>query len=92
MWSRTVCKQKHAEEARGKLNGTTVGKQTVSLSWGCNPSNKQMRADPSSNELHLHVWGIFSISQPTSKLIAEVKMIKATFEWLHEMVKSWIWG
>lgn len=38
------------------------------------------------------VWGIFSISQPTSKLIAEVKMIKATFEWLHEMVKSWIWG
>ncbi|KAL8154006.1 hypothetical protein V2J09_011766 [Rumex salicifolius] len=34
-----------AEEALDKLNGTTIGKQTVRLSWGRNPSNKQMRND-----------------------------------------------
>ncbi|PIN12812.1 Apoptosis-promoting RNA-binding protein TIA-1/TIAR (RRM superfamily) [Handroanthus impetiginosus] len=34
-----------AEEALQKLNGTTIGKQTVRLSWGRNPANKQSRAD-----------------------------------------------
>ncbi|XP_042494176.1 polyadenylate-binding protein RBP47-like isoform X2 [Macadamia integrifolia] len=38
----------HAEEALQRLNGTVIGKQTVRLSWGRNPANKQMRADPSS--------------------------------------------
>lgn len=33
----------NAEEALQKLNGTTIGKQTVRLSWGRNPANKQMR-------------------------------------------------
>ncbi|KAL8141142.1 hypothetical protein V2J09_007163 [Rumex salicifolius] len=32
-----------AEDALQKLNGTVIGKQTVRLSWGRNPSNKQMR-------------------------------------------------
>ncbi|XP_019430711.1 PREDICTED: polyadenylate-binding protein RBP47C-like isoform X1 [Lupinus angustifolius] len=31
----------NAEEALQKLNGTTIGKQTVRLSWGRNPANKQ---------------------------------------------------
>ncbi|CAI8599210.1 unnamed protein product [Vicia faba] len=35
----------NAEEALQKLNGTTVGKQTVRLSWGRNPANKQLRMD-----------------------------------------------
>ncbi|KFK36144.1 hypothetical protein AALP_AA4G083000 [Arabis alpina] len=32
-----------AEEALEKLNGTVIGKQTVRLSWGRNPGNKQPR-------------------------------------------------
>ncbi|KAG7594358.1 RNA recognition motif domain [Arabidopsis thaliana x Arabidopsis arenosa] len=32
-----------AEEALEKLNGTVIGKQTVRLSWGRNPANKQPR-------------------------------------------------
>ncbi|XP_076929470.1 polyadenylate-binding protein RBP47C'-like [Bidens hawaiensis] len=35
----------NAEEALQKLNGTTIGKQTVRLSWGRNPANKQFRND-----------------------------------------------
>ncbi|XP_050285450.1 uncharacterized protein LOC126725014 isoform X2 [Quercus robur] len=35
----------NAEEALQKLNGTVIGKQTVRLSWGRNPANKQFRAD-----------------------------------------------
>ncbi|XP_028802963.1 polyadenylate-binding protein RBP47 isoform X1 [Neltuma alba] len=36
----------NAEEALQKLNGTVIGKQTVRLSWGRNPANKQQfRAD-----------------------------------------------
>ncbi|KAJ6954981.1 polyadenylate-binding protein RBP47-like [Populus alba x Populus x berolinensis] len=38
----------NAEEALQKLNGTVIGKQTVRLSWGRNPANKQHRADFSS--------------------------------------------
>lgn len=38
----------NAEEALQKLNGTVIGKQTVRLSWGRNPGNKQHRADFSS--------------------------------------------
>ena len=37
----------NAEEALGKLNGTIIGKQTVRLSWGRNPANKQVLAHPS---------------------------------------------
>ncbi|KAF5204625.1 Polyadenylate-binding protein [Thalictrum thalictroides] len=35
----------NAEEALQKLNGTVIGKQTVRLSWGRNPANKQLRMD-----------------------------------------------
>ncbi|KAI3972548.1 hypothetical protein MKX01_019206 [Papaver californicum] len=35
----------NAEEALERLNGTVIGKQTVRLSWGRNPANKQMRGD-----------------------------------------------
>ncbi|XP_059637461.1 polyadenylate-binding protein RBP47-like isoform X2 [Cornus florida] len=35
----------HAESALQKLNGTVIGKQTVRLSWGRNPANKQLRGD-----------------------------------------------
>ncbi|XP_031273470.1 polyadenylate-binding protein RBP47-like [Pistacia vera] len=35
----------YAEEALQKLNGTVIGKQTVRLSWGRNPANKQFRGD-----------------------------------------------
>lgn len=32
----------NAEEALQGLNGTVIGKQTVRLSWGRNPANKQV--------------------------------------------------
>ncbi|KAG6512395.1 hypothetical protein ZIOFF_030506 [Zingiber officinale] len=35
----------NAEEAMQQLNGTAIGKQTVRLSWGRNPANKQSRAE-----------------------------------------------
>ncbi|OUZ99818.1 RNA recognition motif domain [Macleaya cordata] len=38
----------NAEEALQRLTGTIIGKQTVRLSWGRNPANKQSRADPGS--------------------------------------------
>ncbi|WOH02880.1 hypothetical protein DCAR_0522270 [Daucus carota subsp. sativus] len=34
-----------ADEALQKLNGTAIGKQTVRLSWGRNPANKQFRGE-----------------------------------------------
>uniref|UniRef100_A0A7N0TPU7 RRM domain-containing protein n=1 Tax=Kalanchoe fedtschenkoi TaxID=63787 RepID=A0A7N0TPU7_KALFE len=37
--------RKNAEEALEKLNGSVIGKQTVRLSWGRNPANKQLRSD-----------------------------------------------
>ncbi|KAL8094601.1 polyadenylate-binding protein RBP47C'-like [Apium graveolens] len=38
-------KRNNAEEALQNLNGTAIGKQTVRLSWGRNPANKQFRAE-----------------------------------------------
>jgi len=35
----------NAEEAMERLNGTAIGKQTVRLSWGRNPVNKQFKMD-----------------------------------------------
>ncbi|KAH7575202.1 hypothetical protein JRO89_XS02G0062000 [Xanthoceras sorbifolium] len=35
----------NAEDALQKLQGTVIGKQTVRLSWGRNPGNKQWRGD-----------------------------------------------
>ncbi|KAL9264548.1 Polyadenylate-binding protein RBP47C-like protein [Drosera capensis] len=35
----------NAEEALDKLNGTVIGAQTVRLSWGRNPANKQGKGD-----------------------------------------------
>ncbi|XVF63992.1 hypothetical protein PTKIN_Ptkin09bG0131500 [Pterospermum kingtungense] len=35
----------NAEEALQKLNGAVIGKQTVRLSWGRNPVNKQFKGD-----------------------------------------------
>ncbi|XP_010525621.1 PREDICTED: polyadenylate-binding protein RBP47C-like [Tarenaya hassleriana] len=34
-----------AEEALDKLNGVVIGKQTVRLSWGRSPANKQVRGE-----------------------------------------------
>ncbi|CAN4125121.1 unnamed protein product [Withania somnifera] len=38
-----------AEDAIQKLNGAVIGTQTVRLSWGRNPANKQFRADSGSH-------------------------------------------
>jgi RNA recognition motif-containing protein len=40
--------RKNAEDALQGLNGSTIGKQTVRLSWGRNPANKQLRSDNGS--------------------------------------------
>ncbi|XP_062193927.1 polyadenylate-binding protein RBP47-like [Phragmites australis] len=40
--------RKNAEDALQGLNGSTIGKQTVRLSWGRNPANKQFRGDNGS--------------------------------------------
>ncbi|KAM1022337.1 hypothetical protein ACFX15_042496 [Malus domestica] len=42
----------NAEEALPKLNGTVIGKQTVRLSWGRNPANKQQFRSDFGNQ-----WG-----------------------------------
>ncbi|XP_010523211.1 PREDICTED: polyadenylate-binding protein RBP47B-like [Tarenaya hassleriana] len=42
--------RKSAEEAIQTLNGTVIGKNTVRLSWGRSPGNKQWRSDSS------HQW------------------------------------
>jgi hypothetical protein len=39
---RYYCFRKNAEDALQGLNGSTIGKQTVRLSWGRNPANKQV--------------------------------------------------
>jgi len=48
----------NAEEALQKLNGTVIGKQTVRLSWGRNPGNKQVLILPSflSTATLLHIF------------------------------------
>lgn len=38
LWSNRSC----AEEALRMLNGTQLGGQNIRLSWGRNPSNKQV--------------------------------------------------
>ena len=47
------CPRKNAEDALQGLNGSTIGKQTVRLSWGRNPANKHVGklalSDSSSN-------------------------------------------
>ncbi|KAK4745690.1 hypothetical protein SAY87_012002 [Trapa incisa] len=47
----------NAEEALQKLKGTTIGKQTVRLSWGRNPANKQFRGDFSSQRSPAYYGG-----------------------------------
>jgi hypothetical protein len=42
-WSYPI-DRKNAEDALQGLNGSTIGKQTVRLSWGRNPTNKQVGA------------------------------------------------
>ncbi|KAG8057031.1 hypothetical protein GUJ93_ZPchr0002g26670 [Zizania palustris] len=37
--------RKNAEDALQGLNGSTIGKQIVRLSWGRNPANKQLRSE-----------------------------------------------
>ncbi|XXG86575.1 hypothetical protein AAC387_Pa11g1438 [Persea americana] len=46
----------NAEEALQKLNGAVIGKQSIRLSWGRNPANKQPRAD-SSNQWNGAYYG-----------------------------------
>ncbi|KAK4803000.1 hypothetical protein SAY86_001203 [Trapa natans] len=41
---------KSAEDAIQELNGTLVGKQSVRLSWGRSPANKQRRNEGNSNQ------------------------------------------
>ena len=42
IFSCLLLSRNNAEEALQKLNGTVIGKQTVRLSWGRNPANKQV--------------------------------------------------
>ncbi|XP_078156851.1 polyadenylate-binding protein RBP47-like [Carex rostrata] len=42
--------RKSAEDALQGLNGTAIGKQTVRLSWGRNPANKQGRGGDTGNQ------------------------------------------
>ncbi|ESR36294.1 hypothetical protein CICLE_v10028454mg [Citrus x clementina] len=49
--------RKDAEVALQKLQGTAIGKQTVRLSWGRNPGNKQWRGDHSNHWNGAHYGG-----------------------------------
>lgn len=46
----------NAEDAMQKLSGALIGKQTVRLSWGRNPGNKQSRTD-SGNQWNGNYYG-----------------------------------
>lgn len=48
-----------AEEALQQLNGTTIGKQTVRLSWGRNPANRQSRSDFGNQWMGAYYGGPF---------------------------------
>lgn len=48
------CDRNNAEEALQKLNGTVIGKQTVRLSWGRNPANKQALSSSPLSLSHKH--------------------------------------
>ncbi|KAF3435372.1 hypothetical protein FNV43_RR22461 [Rhamnella rubrinervis] len=49
--------RKNAENAMQMLNGTVIGKQSVRLSWGRTPGNKQWRADSSNHWNGAHHGG-----------------------------------
>ncbi|KAJ8500690.1 hypothetical protein OPV22_011242 [Ensete ventricosum] len=49
----------NAEEALQRLNGTVIGMQTVRLSWGRNPANKQLRSDSSNQWNSMYYGGPF---------------------------------
>ncbi|XP_065000934.1 polyadenylate-binding protein RBP47-like isoform X1 [Musa acuminata AAA Group] len=49
----------NAEKALQRLNGTVIGKQTVRLSWGRNPANKQLRSDSSNQWNGMYYGGPF---------------------------------
>nr|XP_018679403.1 PREDICTED: polyadenylate-binding protein RBP47 isoform X1 [Musa acuminata subsp. malaccensis] len=49
----------NAEEALQRLNGTVIGNQTVRLSWGRNPANKQLRSDSSNQWNGMYYGGPF---------------------------------
>jgi len=62
----------NAEEALQKLNGTTIGKQMVRLSWGRNPANKQVISLSLFNHAETHILlailsGVFPPPSNTSK-------------------------
>ncbi|XP_051151099.1 polyadenylate-binding protein RBP47-like [Andrographis paniculata] len=48
-----------AEDALQQLSGTTIGKQTVRLSWGRNPANKQSRSDYVNHWMGAYYGGPF---------------------------------
>jgi RNA recognition motif-containing protein len=49
--------RKNAENAMQMLNGTVIGKQSVRLSWGRTPGNKQWRVDSSNQWNGAHHGG-----------------------------------
>lgn len=53
------CGRKNAEDAIQQLNGTVIGKQSVRLSWGRSPANKQVTF--SLNMSSLLMAGIFLV-------------------------------
>lgn len=53
-----LCTRSSAEEAIQRLNGTVIGKQTVRLSWGRTPVNKQVIPSTTKSVIEL----IFTMS------------------------------
>ncbi|OWM83744.1 hypothetical protein CDL15_Pgr004174 [Punica granatum] len=49
--------RKSAEDAIQELNGSVIGKQSVRLSWGRSPANKQWRNDHNSNQWNGSYYG-----------------------------------
>lgn len=48
-----------AEEAMQKLNGTVICNQTIRLSWGRSPANKQVRSDSNGQWNNSYIGGQF---------------------------------
>jgi len=67
----------NAEEALQKLNGTTIGKQMVRLSWGRNPANKQVISVKTCWEIcsHYHFIRSTNLLEGTSSIKYDLPVI-----------------
>ncbi|WOL19987.1 hypothetical protein Cni_G28789 [Canna indica] len=69
--------RKNAEEALQGLNGTVIGSQTVRLSWGRSPANKQSRSESGNRWNGMYYGGQFYNGYVYAAPVADPNMYAA---------------